>query len=60
MSFKTVRKIHGFTYTKFPITEEVITSVEEIDKEDKQPLMKKVTIFEWSPGNIILDKQEKE
>ena len=34
--------------------------VKEIVKEDKQPLMENGPIFEWSPGNIILDEQEDE
>ena len=43
-----------------PIAEKVIFRVEEIGKEDKQPLMENGPIFKWSLGNIILDKQEEE
>ena len=58
MSLRTGRKLHGFIWTQLPITEELITSVEELGKEDRQPLMENRPIFEWSPGNIILDEQE--
>ena len=43
-----------------PITEELIARIEELGKEDKQPLMENGPIFEWSPGNIILDDQDYE
>ena len=43
-----------------PITEEVITRIEELGKENKRPLMKNGPFFEWIPGNIILDKQDDE
>ena len=54
----TGRKIYGFIWTELPITEELITRVEDVGKEDKQPLMGNGPIFEWIPGNIILDHQE--
>ena len=41
-------------------TEEVITSVKELVKEDTQQLMENGTIFEWIPGNMLLDDQEDE
>ena len=41
-----------------PIKEELTTRIEELGKEDKQPLMENRPIFEWSPGNIILENQE--
>ena len=41
-----------------PKTEELITRVEELCNYDKYPLMKNGPIFEWRPGNIILDEQE--
>ena len=40
--------------------EDKITRVEELGKENKQPLMEDGTIFEWSQGNIILGNQEDE
>ena len=43
-----------------PITEEVIARFKELGEEDKQQLMKNGPIFEWIPGNIVLDKQEDE
>ena len=43
-----------------PITEEVIARSEELGNKDKQPLMENRPIFERSPGNIVLDKQEDE
>ena len=43
-----------------PITEEVITRVKELGKEDKQLLIKNGPILYWIPGNIILDEQEDE
>ena len=41
MSLRNGRKVHGFIWTYFTITEEVITRVKELGKEDKQPLIKK-------------------
>ena len=58
MSLGIGLKLHGFIWTQFPITEEVITRVEELSKEDKQPLMEKGPIFKWVPGNIIMYKQD--
>ena len=49
-----------FIWTYLHLTEEVITRVKELGKEDKQPLMENRPIFNWSPGNIILDEQEGE
>ena len=43
-----------------PIIEEFINRVEELNKEDKQLLIKNGPIFEWIPGNIIMDKEEDE
>ena len=60
MSIRTGRKLHGFVWKELPITEEVITRVEDLGKQDKQPLTEKGPIFEWSPVNIILDQQEDE
>ena len=57
MSLRTVHKIYGFIWTELLIKEELITRVEEIGKEDKQPMMENEPIFEWSPGKIILDEQ---
>ena len=57
MSLRTGRKLHGFIWTEFTITEEIIVRVEELGKEDKQPLMENGPIFEWVPGNIVLDEQ---
>ena len=39
VSLRTGRKLHGFIWTELPIIEEVVTRVEEIDKEDNQPMM---------------------
>ena len=38
--------------------EDIIARFKELGKEDNQPLMGKRSIFEWIPGNIILDEQE--
>ena len=57
MFLRTGRKLHGFIWTYLPITKEVIARVEELGKEDKQPLMENGRIFEWIPGNIVLDEQ---
>ena len=43
-----------------PITKEVISRAVELRKEDEHPLMKNGPIFEWIPGNIIMDKQDDE
>ena len=43
-----------------PITEEVISRVKELGKDDKKPLMENGPIFELSQGNIILDDKEDE
>ena len=59
-SLRTGRKLRGFIWTQLPITEEVIASVKELGKEDKQALMENEPIFERIPGNIVLDEQEEE
>ena len=41
-----------------PITKELIPRVKELGKNDKQPLMENMPIFEWIPGNIILENHE--
>ena len=58
MGVITVCKLHGFIWTELPITEEVITRIKELGKEDKKLLMENGQIFEWIPGNIILDKKD--
>ena len=60
MYIRTVRTLHGFIWTELPITEELTTRIKELGKEDKKPLMENGPIFEWIPGNIILDEQEDE
>ena len=44
--------------TELPITEELIARVEELGKDDRYPLIKNGPVFEWSPGNIIMDEQD--
>ena len=41
-----------------PVTEELIAGVEDLYKEDKKSLMGNGPIFEWRPGNFILEGQE--
>ena len=60
MSQRTGRKLHGFICMELTITKEVICRVEELGKEDGQPLMKNSPVFECIPGKIIMDKQEYE
>ena len=38
-------KIHGFIWTELPNMEEMIARVEEIGKEDEEPLIKNGPIF---------------
>ena len=59
ISLRTGRKLHGFIWT-VPITEELIARFKDLGEEDKQQLKKNGPIFEWIPGNIVLDKQEDE
>ena len=58
MYLRNWMKLHGFIWTELTTPEEVITRTEDQGKEDKKLLIKKGPIFVWSPGNIILDKQE--
>ena len=60
MYLRTGRKLHDFIWTEFPITEEVITRVEELGKEDKHPLMENRPIFEWIPWKFLLEEQKDE
>ena len=61
MSLESGRKLHGYKWQELPMDEWVIRRVEELATEEGQPyLVDKTPIFEWSPGNVILDYQEEE
>ena len=54
MNLYTRRRIHGYHWTKLPIDDYVISRIEELAKNEKQPIMHDgVPTFEWSPGNNI-------
>ena len=51
MSLNTGKRIHSYHWDKLPIPDEVIDRVEELAKEESQPLLTdKQPMFEWSPG----------
>ena len=47
---KTGRKIHRFIWTKFSITEKVITMVKELGKKNKKVLMKNCRFLNGCQG----------
>ena len=55
MSLKTGHKLHGYHWVELPISDEVIDRVEELAEEQAQPLMDNGPIFEWTPGDLIVD-----
>ena len=55
MSLKTGHKLHGYHWVKLPISDKVIKRVEQLAEEQGQPLMENGPIFEWSPGELIVE-----
>jgi hypothetical protein len=61
MSLYSGKKLHGYEWHELPITDEVISQVEELAKDQKAPLIKNnYPMFEWMPGVPILDDNETE
>ena len=61
MSLSTGRRLHCSQWTELPIPDYVIDRVEELARQEKQPVMTNGhPIFEWSPGVPILDEDELE
>ena len=58
MSLKTDHKLHGYKWVELPISDEVISRVEQIAAEQGQPLMENDPILEWTPGEIIADPDD--
>jgi hypothetical protein len=61
MSLYSGKRIHGYKWKELPIDEYVIARVEELAKDQNQPLMHGgVPNFEWTPGDSISDVMEDE
>ena len=59
MSLYTGQKIHGFGWEELPIHDDVISRVEELAEDEKQPrLLNRVPLFEWAPGYKITDEED--
>ena len=55
MYLKTGHKLHGYHWVELPISDEVIDRVEQLADEQGQLLMENGPIFEWTPGELIVD-----
>ena len=54
MYLATGKKLHYFIWTELPINDQVISRVNNLATNEKQPEMTKGhPIFEWSPGILI-------
>ena len=60
MSLRTGKRLHGFIWNEVPITDEVISRVEQLGEEDGQPMIMDEPIFEWAPGYIVEDNIEQQ
>ena len=59
MSLYSGKKLHGYEWTELPITDEVISQVEELAKKQKAPILtNKYPMFEWMPGVPIHDEDD--
>ena len=57
MSLATRKQLHVFIWTELPISDQVISRVNNLATNQKQPEMTKgYPFFEWSPGIPITDK----
>ena len=60
MSLATRKQLHTFIWTELTINDQVISGVNYFATKQKQPeITKGYTIFEWSPGIPITDKDNK-
>ena len=55
MSLKTGHKLHRYNWIELPISDDVIDRVEQLVEDQGQPLMDNGPIFEWNPGDLIVD-----
>ena len=55
MSLKTGHKLYGYHWVELPIGDKVIDRVEQLAEEQGQPLMENGPIFEWNPGDLIVN-----
>ena len=59
MSIQTGKKLHGYHWKELPMDDWVISRVESLARKEGQPLLvDKTPIFEWSPGEYIIDEQD--
>ena len=58
MSLKTGHKLYRYHWVELPISDDVIDRVEQLAQEQGQPLMENGQIFEWSPGDLIVDMDD--
>ena len=61
MSLYSGRRIHGYKWEALPIDEHVIARVEQLAKEEDQPIMNRgMPCFEWASGAEIGDDPDTE
>ncbi len=58
MSLSTGRKLHKYSWTKLPISTDVIDRVHHFAEKEGQPLISSVFKYEWMPGNKIVDNND--
>ena len=57
MSLYTGKKLHSYDWIETPIDDEVISRVEELAKNEGQPLITdNMSLFEWGLGNMIAEE----
>ena len=55
MDLRTGRRRHGHTWQRLPITDDVISAVDKLARDQQQPCMNDGPIFEWGPDMPIDD-----
>ena len=59
ISLVTGERIHSYVWRELPMTRDVIRTVEQIAKKEKQPLINKASLmFEWAPGQPIINNED--
>ena len=59
MSIATRKQIYAFVWTELPINDQVVSRLNDLATEKKQPeMIKGYPIFEWIPGIPITDKDD--
>ena len=58
MLLKTGHKLHGYHWVELPISKDIIDKVEQLAEEQGQPIMDNGPIFEWNPGELIVDAND--